>query len=146
MEITCLDKTTAHLLENVAPDVFDNEIDASSVEAFLGCPRHAMLLAIDDGLVIGMVSGVEYFHPDKQRQFWINEIAVTPNRRNQGIGRSLINEIISLAIERGCVNAWLGTEQTNLPANRCFSQISNGNPPQKFVLYEWDSAKKAGTT
>lgn len=137
MEIQRLNDATKELLENVAPDVFDHDICPASVEAFVNCPRHVMVLAVDAGQVVGMASGVEYFHPDKPRQFWVNEVGVTPERQNEGIGRTLVQALISVAEERSCVYAWLGTEQTNAAGNRCFSSVPNGEPPSEFMLYEW---------
>ena len=137
MDICLLDNSNSFLLKNIAPGVFDNEIDPGSLNQFVSCARHTMALAVEDGVVIGMASGVEYFHPDKNRQFWINEIGVTPERRREGIGRKLIEKMIDYARECGCSCSWLGTGKTNLPANRCFSSVPGGELPKDFVMYEW---------
>ena len=52
-------------------------------------PRHLMLVAIEDDLVVGMASAVEYFHPDKPPQMWINEVVVSPAWQRRGTGRAL---------------------------------------------------------
>jgi aminoglycoside 6'-N-acetyltransferase I len=140
MNIVPLDAHNAHLLDNVAADVFDNAIEPSQLQVFLDCPRHVMVLAVEDGIVVGIASGVEYFHPDKAPQLWINEVGVTPTRRNQGIGRQLVRALMETGTNRGCVSAWLGTERDNLPAQRCFGAVANGDTPQVFLLYEWDIA------
>lgn len=141
MKIQQLNKGNAALLGNVANNVFDNPIDTECLNAFLSCPRHHLLVAVENTLVIGMVSAVEYFHPDKLPQLWINELAVTPNRQSQGIGRALVAELLAIARERGCVSAWVGTENSNLAANRCYGSIDNGQPPQQFVMHEWKLAE-----
>jgi len=137
MKIITLEKNNAHLLNNIAQDVFDHKIDLNSLQSFLECPRHIMLLAIENDLVIGMVSAVEYFHPDKPSQLWINEIGVTPNQQNKQIGRQLIKQIIEQGKKRGCKYAWLGTDVDNFNAQRCFASLPNGDQPEKFLLYEW---------
>lgn len=137
MKIELLDRTNSHLLENIADQVFDHDINPITLFEFLDCPRHAMALAIDNGLVIGMASAVEYFHPDKPAQLWINEIGVTPARRNQGIGRQLISKLLLFAKSRGCSVAWLGTNNSNIAAQRCFESVPDGEQPQGFQLYEW---------
>ena len=137
MKIITLKKNNAHLLNNIAKEVFDHKIDLSSLESFLECPRHIMLLAVEDDLVIGMVSAVEYFHPDKSSQLWINEIGVTSNQQNKKIGRQLINQVIELGKKRGCKYAWLGTDVDNFNAQRCFASVPNGTKPERFLLYEW---------
>ena len=138
MKIITLEKNNAHLLNNIAEDVFDHKIDSNALQSFLDCPQHIMLLAIENDLVIGMVSAVEYFHPDKPSQLWINEIGVTPNQRNKKIGKQLIKKIIKKGKKRGCKYAWLGTDIDNHKAQRYFSSLPNGNKPEKFLLYEWE--------
>ena len=138
MKIITLEKKNAHLLNNIAEDVFDHKINPESLQSFLECPRHLMLLAVENDEVIGMVSGVEYFHPDKSSQLWINEVGVTPNKQNAGIGRQLIKEVIEQGKKRGCIYAWLGTDVENINAQRCFASVPNGNKPEKFLLYEWE--------
>ena len=137
MEIKLLNSTNRSLLDRVAPDVFDNAIDASCLDEFIACPRHALAMAVDDGRVVGMASGFEYFHPDKKRQFFINEVGVAPSHRNQGVGRRLVACLLDHARHRGCYSAWLGTEKANIPGIRCFSSVPNVQPAQDFVLYEW---------
>jgi aminoglycoside 6'-N-acetyltransferase I len=105
-----------------------------------------MVLAVDDGFVVGMASAVEYFHPDKPQQLWINEVGVTPLRRNERIGRQLIESLIAIGREMGCAYVWLGTERNNLPAQRCFASVPNGECPSEFLLYEWDGATEPSDT
>lgn len=142
MEIRQLNNGNPSLLQNVADDVFDYPVNFSYLTSFLACPRHLMLLAVEGTVVIGMVSAVEYFHPDKPAQMWINELSVTPAHQNQGIGRALIREILSIAREKGCVAAWVGTENSNVAANRCYASVDNADPTQQFVLHEWNLAKQ----
>lgn len=126
------------MLNTIAKEVFDHPIDATSLQAFLECPRHIMVLAIEEDIVIGMASAVEYFHPDKPPQLWINEIGVTPSKRNQGIGRQLIQQLLTIAKERKCIFAWLGTDTDNYPAQSCFNAVPDGEKPTSFLMYEWE--------
>jgi len=137
-DIVTLTADNAGLLDTVAPDVFDHAIDAEQLAAFLDDPRHVMVLAVADGTVVGMASAVEYFHPDKMPQLWINEVGVAPTHRRLGIGRRLVQALIDLAEVRGCTYAWLGTENDNVSGKACFSSVPEGEPPQPFLLYEWD--------
>ena len=52
-------------LNNVAEDVFDDPIVESSAKEFLADPRHRLVVALDNDLVVGFVSAVIYVHPDK---------------------------------------------------------------------------------
>jgi len=138
VEIVELTSETSQLLNNIAPDVFDEDVRSDYLEAFLTCPRHKMLLAVTDGRVVGMASSVEYFHPDKPPQMWINEVGTASTHRRQGIGRRLTQALVEDAQARGCVYAWLGTDEDNSVAQACFDTVPEGEPKQAFFLYEWD--------
>jgi ribosomal protein S18 acetylase RimI-like enzyme len=138
IEIVLLCHENAELLKDVAPEVFDYEINPQYLAAFLGDPRHIMYLALDNKVVVGMASAIEYFHPDKSPQLWINEVEVTLNYRKQGIGRQLVQKLVASAKDRGCIYAWLGTDTGNVAAQACFSSVPEVEAPQPFLLYEWD--------
>ena len=138
IEIVLLSNANAELLKDIAPEVFDYEINPQYLKAFLGDPCHIMYLAIDNKVVVGMASAVEYFHPDKPPQLWINEVGVALSHRKRGIGRQLVQKLVETAKDRGCVYAWLGTDTDNVAAQACFSSVPEGEPPQHFLLYEWE--------
>lgn len=133
-----LDRDNAEYLQNIGADVFDHAIEPRYLDAFLDDPRHVMVIAIDDELVVGMASAVEYFHPDKPPQLWINEVGVASSHRNLHIGRKLTGALVNYAEEHGCVFAWLGTDTDNFTAQRCFASVPEVEAPQTFLLYEWD--------
>ena len=125
-------------LDNLDPDVFDYAIVPEYLEAFLADPRHLMFIAMDGDLVVGMISAVEYYHPDKPAQLWINEVGVAGSYQNQKIGRRLVEAILAEASARGLKYAWLGTATDNKPAQACFQSLGEGlEPVQPFLLYEW---------
>ena len=103
----------ASVLENVAPDVFDNAVDPRWTAEFLADPRHHLAVAIDGGRVVGMASAVHYLHPDKPPELWINEVGVAPNYQGRGIGRGLLQAPFAHGRELGCRQAWVATEPGN---------------------------------
>ena len=64
-EIKLLDSRGLHHLDNVAEDVFDDPIVEASAQEFLADPRHRLVVALDNNIVVGFVSAVIYVHPDK---------------------------------------------------------------------------------
>lgn len=138
IKIQVVEPTNRELLDNVAEDVFDNEIDQQSLAAFLEDPRHLLVVAIVDGCVVGMASGFEYFHPDKPPQLFVNEVGVTPGLQRRGIGRRLVDRLLDVGRRRGCVYAWLGTAADNQAGRACFGSIPSAEGPEPFLLYEWD--------
>lgn len=137
-EIVELTAETADLLENIAPDVFDEPVRPEYLSAFLSCPRHKMMLAVENSIVVGMASAVEYFHPDKAPQLWINEVGTATTHRRRGIGTALTEALINFAEARGCTYVWLGTEPDNLAARALYKRAAGGGDETTFIGYEWD--------
>ena len=125
----------AAILGRVAADVFDDPVDPRWAHAFLADPRHHMVVALDDGLVVGMASAVDYVHPDKAPQLWINEVGVAPSHRRRGIGRRLLEALLAHGRALGCTEAWLGTEPDNVAARALYE--SAGSEAEPFVLYSF---------
>jgi ribosomal protein S18 acetylase RimI-like enzyme len=117
IEIKLLTPPDITLLLNVAPDVFDDSIIESSAHEFLNDPRHKLVVALEDGIVVGFVSAVVYVHPDKPApELWINEVGVAESHQGQGIGKALMRQTLDVAKEAGCKEAWVLTERDNTAA------------------------------
>jgi ribosomal protein S18 acetylase RimI-like enzyme len=135
VEIVPLGPDNIDALDNVAPGVFDETIDGNFTRTFVDDARHHMMLAVEDGIVVGMASAVDYVHPDKAAQLWINEIGVAPTHQRRGIGRQLLNALLARGRTLGCTEAWLGTEVDNVPARALYEGA--GSRPEKFMLYSF---------
>lgn len=133
--VRVLGRDEAEVLTRVAVGVFDEPLEACWTTAFFADPRHHLAVAIEDGVVVGMVSAVDYVHPDKAPQLWINEIGVAPTHQRQGIGRQLLDAILTHGRTLGCYEAWLGTEETNVPAQALYKSV--GGMPEQFTLYSF---------
>jgi len=135
IEIRLLVPDDIDLLERVVDGVFDGVVRERWSRAFLADARHHMVVAIDDGVVVGMASAVDYLHPDKAPQLWINEVGVAPTHRRRGIGRLLLDALLDHGRALGCTEAWLGTEEDNIPARRLYEAA--GGEGERFVLYSF---------
>src|SRR5687768_4428356 len=117
LHIRILRQGDERVLDTLAPDVFDDPIDAQAAREFVSDPRHRLAVAIDDDIVVGFVSAVIYVHPDKPApELWINEIGVAPSHQRQGIGKALMQAILEEAKRSSCSEAWVLTDRSNLPA------------------------------
>jgi hypothetical protein len=63
LEIKLLGPTDSHTLNKVAEDVFDDPIVESAAREFLNDPRHRLVVALDNDVVVGFVSAVIYLPP-----------------------------------------------------------------------------------
>jgi ribosomal protein S18 acetylase RimI-like enzyme len=123
------------LLGRIAPEVFDFAIDPASAAEFLNDPRHHLALALDGDTVVGMASAVDYVHPDKPRELFINEVGVAPTHRRLGVGRRLLEMLFASGRERGCREAWVGTEHENEAARALYKSLRGSEEP--FILYSF---------
>jgi aminoglycoside 6'-N-acetyltransferase I len=135
LDILLLGPGDGDVLQHVAPDVFDGPLERRWTEEFLADPRHHLIVAREHGVVVGMVTGVHYVHPDKAPQLFINEIAVTPSHQRRGIGRRLLHAMLAHAHELGCTEAWLGAEATNHAARRLYERA--GGTSGAVMLYSF---------
>lgn len=133
--IKILTGTEADILRQVAAGVFDHAIAPRLCEEFLNDPRHHLAVAMDAETVVGMASAVHYVHPDKEPQLWINEIAVASTHQNHGIGKQLLDALLSLACELDCTEAWVLTERTNIPALKLYASCGGVEAPRDQVMF-----------
>jgi aminoglycoside 6'-N-acetyltransferase I len=133
IEIRLLSSGDIAVLDRVGADVFDGPVDARWARAFFADSRHHLIVALDIDLVVGMITAVDYVHPDKAPQLWINEVGVASTHRQQGIGRRLLDAMLAHGRTLGCTEAWLGTEESNVAARRLYE--SAGSASEAFVLY-----------
>jgi ribosomal protein S18 acetylase RimI-like enzyme len=122
------------ILERVAADVFDFEVDARLSAEFLADPRHHLMVALADGKVVGFASGVHYIHPDKPAELFVNEVGVAPVYRHRGIGRRLLSALLEHGKAMGCRQAWVATEPQNAPARALYASAGGKESPGPFVM------------
>ena len=133
--IRILGPSDAAVLNDVAPDVFDNAIDPRWSAAFFADPRHHLAVALIDEQVVGMASAVHYVHPDKPPELWINEVGVSSLHRRRGIGKRLMAALLAHGRTLGCTEAWLGTESGNVAARRLYAAAGGEEEPMVYVTF-----------
>jgi aminoglycoside 6'-N-acetyltransferase I len=127
----------AHILANTVPGVFDNAVDPQLVVEFLNDPRHHIIVAIDASQVVGFISAVHYINPDKPAELWLNEVSVAPSHQNRGIGRQMLETMLSLGRELSCSCAWVLTDTQNTAAMRLYEAAGGVAEPKPSVLFEF---------
>lgn len=127
----------AHVLAGA--DVFDNPVDPDQARAFLADPGHEIVVARQDGRIVGMATGVVLLHPDKPPAFFINEVGVDEALRRKGVGSGLVERLLQIARDRGCQGIWLATEEDNVAA-RALYRRAQARETGGIVVYDWDDA------
>jgi ribosomal protein S18 acetylase RimI-like enzyme len=141
--------TTAAQLESAA-HLYDDPVRADAVRRFLDEPGHHLLLAREDGAVVGFVSGVETTHPDKGTEMFLYELAVDPSAQRRGHGRALVAALAELAGDLGCYGMWVLTDHDNDAALATYA-AAGGGEPSSHVMITWTfddgpSTDDTGTT
>ncbi len=134
-DIVRLTAENTALLARVAEEVFDDRIVPERLAAFLAESGHLMLIAVDDGLVVGQVAAVVHRHPDLATELYVDNLGVTPSHRRQGIAGRLMAQMLDLGRRLGCEECWLGAELDNEPARGLYARYARA---ATFALYEFD--------
>lgn len=136
--IKVLTSSDLPLLLHPADDVFDNHVDESFAREFLADSRHHIVVALSEGVVVGFASAVHYIHPDKPTELWINEVGVADAHQGKGVGKAIMNELLRLGKQLGCVNAWVLTDRSNTAANRLYQSAGGQVAEGDTVMYEFE--------
>ena len=145
IEIRILQPGDEKFLEHVAPDVFDDPVVPQGVQEFLSSPHHHLVVAIDDGRIIGFASAVQYFHPDKPGpELWVNEVGVAPSHQKRGIGKAIVQAVLEVARNAGCSEAWVLTERNNQPARRLYKAAGSQEEQEEIVMFIFKLGMEAG--
>jgi ribosomal protein S18 acetylase RimI-like enzyme len=119
-----------------AAHLFDQAVDEADTMRFLNEPGHHLLLAYQDGLPVGMVTGVEMTHPDKGTEMLVYELGVSEGLRGRGIGRALVLALADVARERGCYGMWTLTDPGNSAAISAY-RAAGGTADGVEVTLTW---------
>jgi ribosomal protein S18 acetylase RimI-like enzyme len=125
----------AWLLNQVDEDVFDRTVEPELLRAFLANPANLLVVAVAEGQVVGMATGICYVHPDKPLAMFINEVGVSQRVQGQGIGKRLVSLLLDQARERGCSEAWVATELSNKPARALYEALGGVPDEENAVVY-----------
>ena len=120
---------------NIAPEVFDEPINPDRLRIYLADPNHLMILALDGELVAGQCAAVIHHHPDKATELYVDEVGVATTHLRQGIATAMVEAMFEWGRERGCKEAWLGTELDNLEANGLYRKV--GGKAEHMHYYEF---------
>ena len=92
----------------------------------------------DDGTPLGFVLGYRLDRMDRSGDMmYVHEVGVVESRRNQGIGKAIMGEMIRICREERFLKMFLGTDRDNLPANRLYSAMGGVLGDGNAVGYWW---------
>ncbi|MFZ5718619.1 MAG: GNAT family N-acetyltransferase [Pseudomonadota bacterium] len=126
------------LLDNVDEDIFDQEIDAERLPAYLADRGHLLVCAVAGDVVVGQARGVITRQPDGPPVLYIDNLGVAEARRREGIASRLLDELTGWGRAQGCTTAWVATELDNEAARALYA--GRGAEMQTVAYYEYPLA------
>jgi ribosomal protein S18 acetylase RimI-like enzyme len=115
MTFTIQQLTSANtaLLSRLDPDVFDHDIKPDRLAAYVTDQRHALFVAVDDGLVVGQIRGSVHLQPDRASDLYIDNLGTAPSHQRRGIASALMKAMLDWGKAHDCSYAWVATETDN---------------------------------
>lgn len=120
-----------------AGELFDGPARAEATARFLAEPGHHLLVAYEDGVPAGFVTGVEVTHPDKGTEMFLYELAVAEGARRRGTGRALVEALAERARAAGCYGMWVLTDHDNEAAQRTY-RAGGATRESSHLMLTWD--------
>lgn len=122
----------------VGDALFDFPVKKERAIEFLNDSRHHLVIAILEGKIVGMASGIHYVHPDKNPSMFIDEVSVLEENRGQGIARRMIEKLKEHAQVLGCESAWVLTEIDNIPAQKAYKAAGGTKALENPIIFEYN--------
>jgi len=102
----------AHILEKVRAGLCEN-LDLTRAWALVATRINELVVALDQGEVIGLAYGTMVMHPERPSEFLVSAVTVHENYRRQGIGTRLVERLVDAGADRGCEAVWMLQEDEN---------------------------------
>jgi GNAT superfamily N-acetyltransferase len=106
------------------PAVWDPKRAAVALRQAIESHDCAVLVAeTDDGALIGFITGYQDLHSVRYGyRAWVEDLAVDPARRSQGVGKALLDAAKDWARERGATHLELDSALARTDAHRFYER------------------------
>jgi GNAT superfamily N-acetyltransferase len=95
-----------------------------------------VLVAVDAGALVGICTAYQDLHSVRfGYRAWVEDLAVDPARRSQGIGKLLLDAAKAWARERGATHLELDSAESRTDAHRFYERQ---RPSWRSVSYGWE--------
>jgi GNAT superfamily N-acetyltransferase len=90
----------------------------------------------DDGALVGLCTAYQDLHSVRfGYRAWVEDLAVDPERRSQGIGKALLEAARGWARERGATHLELDSAETRADAHRFYEREGAG---YRAISFGWE--------
>jgi len=133
-EVTSFDPELAASLRGLMSQLSPRAAPATdeNVQEILDSPATRLLVARDDGAVVGSLTLVMFRIPTGVG-VWIEDVVVDEAARGRGIGEALLREAVELAARAGASRVNLTSTPDRVAANRLYQRL--GFEPRTTNVY-----------
>ena len=124
---------------------FDNPFTAESLRKFLGNDDHIYLLAYRGSALAGAAHAYVLLHPAGHSVVYIDEVDTATSHRRSGVATALMDELFLWSRERGAREAWLGTEDDNVPAKALYRKLEPDEEELGWI-FSYNTGDKGDTS
>ena len=105
------------------PESWDERRAAVALEQAIESHDACVLVADDGGELIGFCTGYQDMHSVRfGYRAWVEDLAVDPERRSEGVGKALLDAIKAWARERGATHLELDSAEPRTDAHRFYER------------------------
>jgi GNAT superfamily N-acetyltransferase len=118
------------------PTRWDAERARNAIAAAIADEEAAVLVAEHRGDLQGFCSA--YLDINSVRfgpRCWVEDLAVSPDRRSEGVGKELLDAAKDWARDRGATHLSLSSAEARADAHRFYERE---DPSQRSLLFGWD--------
>ena len=121
----------------IVPPLWDERRAAVALREAIDSHDSAVIVAEgDSGELVGFITGYQDMHSVRfGYRVWVEDLAVHPGRRSEGIGKALLDAAKAWAGERGATHLELDSSDARTDAHRFYERE---NPSWRSVCFAWE--------
>ena len=118
------------------PGAWDERRAAVALRQAIDSHDACVLLADDDGALVGFCTGYQDLHSVRfGYRAWVEDLAVDPERRSLGVGKALLDAAKAWARERGATHLELDSAEARADAHRFYEREGAG---YRSICFGWE--------
>jgi GNAT superfamily N-acetyltransferase len=118
------------------PPSWDERRAAVALRQAISSHDSVVLIADADGELVGFCTAYQDLHSVRfGYRAWIEDLAVHPDRRSEGIGKRLLDSAKDWARERGATHLELDSAETRPDAHRFYEREG---PSWRSICFAWE--------
>jgi GNAT superfamily N-acetyltransferase len=118
------------------PPQWDPELARQRLRALIAAPDGEVLVAEDDGALLGICTVVlDIVSVRFGQRAWVEDLAVDPGRRSRGLGKALLDAAKDWGRERGATHLELDSGEARADAHRFYNREQ---PSWRSINFGWE--------